>query len=325
MTDGELRDHALVRRDFAAGLPRGRFSGGLAHRSAADPAPSRGYAHRRQQSNSLRQLSTTAVANVNIHRSARRHQVISAMRLASLRSRLGRSRELRQETNAMRLTAPGRGRAAPTPHDRCRQVLTMLAVVTARVTGASALVAIALALGASGSAVTPARAADTLPLAELARPGRVLMLRHASAPGTGDPPNFKLGDCSTQRNLDAGGRAQATELGTRLARAGIGRAKVYSSQWCRCLETARLLKLGTPAELPALNSFFGRPEDRQPNVAALRSFLAGLPVDGLPVILVTHQVTISAITGEGAVSGGGHLLELNGSGSPRVLGRIEAN
>jgi len=61
------------------------------------------------------------------------------------------------------------------------------------------------------------------------------------------------------------------------------------------------------------------------NVAALRSFLAGLPVDGLPVILVTHQVTISAITGEGAVSGGGHLLELNGSGSPRVLGRIEAN
>jgi phosphohistidine phosphatase SixA len=171
----------------------------------------------------------------------------------------------------------------------------------------------------------PARAADTLPLTELARPGRVLMLRHANAPGVGDPPQFKLNDCTTQRNLDAVGRAQAAELGARLAGAGVTQARVYSSQWCRCLETARLLKLGAPAELPALNSFFGRSQDREPNLAALRRFLAGLPVNGPPVILVTHQVTISGITGEGTASGGGHLLQLNGSGTPKVLGPIEAN
>ena len=171
----------------------------------------------------------------------------------------------------------------------------------------------------------PAQAADTLPLTELARPGRVLMLRHATAPGVGDPPNFKLNDCATQRNLDTVGRAQAAELGARLARAGVTQAKIYSSQWCRCLETARLLKLGAPVALPALNSFFGRSQDREPNLAALREFLAGLPVGGPPVILVTHQVTIGGITGEGTASGGGHLLQLNGSGTPKVLGRIESN
>lgn len=185
---------------------------------------------------------------------------------------------------------------------------------------AAALAAAALALFASS-----ARAAEALPLAELAKPGRVLMLRHATAPGVGDPPNFKLGDCSTQRNLDAAGRAQATALGARLAAAGVTKARVYSSQWCRCLETARLLKVGSPVELPALNSFFGRPQDREANLAALRKFLAGLPVGGPPVILVTHQVTISGITGESTASGGGHLLELNGSGTPRVLGSVEAN
>lgn len=170
-----------------------------------------------------------------------------------------------------------------------------------------------------------ALAADPLPLAELDKPGRVLMLRHANAPGTGDPPNFKLGDCSTQRNLDAAGRAQAAKLGERLATAGIARAKVYSSQWCRCLDTARLLKLGPVNELPALNSFFGRTQDRDATLATLRAFLAGLPADGLPVVLVTHQFTINAFTGQGTVSGGGTVFAVNGSGAPRVLGEIEAN
>jgi broad specificity phosphatase PhoE len=180
--------------------------------------------------------------------------------------------------------------------------------------------AIALALFAFG-----AYAAEPLPPAELAKPGRVLMLRHASAPGVGDPPNFRLDDCSTQRNLDAAGRAQAAKLGERLATAGVTRAQVYSSQWCRCLETARLLQLGPVRELPALNSFYGRTEDRERILAALRAFLAGLPTDGPPVVLVTHQINISAFTGEGMASGGGAVIELNGSGAPRVLGEIRAN
>jgi len=170
-----------------------------------------------------------------------------------------------------------------------------------------------------------AGAAETVSLTELAKTGRVLMLRHANAPGTGDPATFRLDDCSTQRNLDVGGRAQATALGKRLAQAGVVAAKVYSSQWCRCLETARLLELGPVEPLPALNSFFGRPQERAATIATLRAFLAALPTRGPPVVLVTHQFTINAFTEGGTVSGGGSLFELNGTGAPRLLGAIEPN
>lgn len=182
-----------------------------------------------------------------------------------------------------------------------------------------------LAAAALAMIAGTAFAAGPLPLAELAKPGRVLILRHAVAPGVGDPSNFRLGDCTTQRNLDETGRRQAVALGQRLAQAGITRARVYSSQWCRTLETARLLKLGAVTELPALNSFFELTETRDANISALRKFLAALPVDGPPVVLVTHQVTISAITGSYASSGGGAILQLNGSGQPRLLGETRAN
>lgn len=166
-------------------------------------------------------------------------------------------------------------------------------------------------------------AAEFLPLAEAAKPGRLLMLRHANAPGTGDPSNFSLDDCSTQRNLDQFGRAQALALGQRLVLAGVKGAKVYSSQWCRCLDTARLLNLGAVEPLPALNSFYPRPEQREPRLESLRAFLAALPEQGPPVVLVTHQYTITAFTSAGTVSGGGSLFELNGSGAPRLLGAIK--
>lgn len=171
-------------------------------------------------------------------------------------------------------------------------------------------------------AAQAAWSADTVPLAEFARPGRVLMLRHAYAPGTGDPPQFKLDDCATQRNLDASGRAQATALGERLKKAGISSAKVYSSQWCRCLETARLLDLGSVTPQPALNSFYGRAEHRDARITALRGFLAGLPRNGPPVVLVTHQFTINAFTGAGTPSGGGSVFQLNGTTTPLWIGTI---
>ena len=178
-----------------------------------------------------------------------------------------------------------------------------------------------LALMASASrAAEPAEA-----LAKLARPGRVLLLRHANAPGIGDPPGFALGDCRSQRNLDAAGRSQAARLGARLRAAGVARAAVYSSQWCRCLETARLLRLGEVRELPVLNSFFGRPRERGRRVAALREFLAALPADGPPLVLVTHQVVITALSGGYAASGGGVILRLNGTRAPRALAEIEAD
>ncbi len=181
-----------------------------------------------------------------------------------------------------------------------------------------------VAAGSTSLLATGARSAPVLPLSELAKPGRVLMLRHANAPGIGDPPGFKLGDCSTQRVLDATGRAQAARLGGQIAQAGISKATVYSSQWCRCLETARLLKLGETIELAPLNSFFGRSSSREGQLAEVRWFLHALPKDGPLVVLVTHQVMITSFTNEGIASGAGAVFELAPGREPRLIGEIPA-
>jgi len=124
----------------------------------------------------------------------------------------------------------------------------------------------------------------------------MVVLRHARAPGTGDPPNFRLGDCSTQRNLSDAGRQQAARIGRRLREAGLAETKVYSSQWCRCLETARNLAAGPVVELPALNSFFEASDRERGQTEALRAWIASANLSR-PVVLVTHQVNITALTG----------------------------
>lgn len=171
----------------------------------------------------------------------------------------------------------------------------------------------------------PAALASPVPLSELAKPGSVLLLRHAIAPGVGDPPHFQLRDCNSQRNLDAAGRQQAARLGKRIAGIGIRGAQIYAGQWCRTLETARLLGLGPVSELPALNSFFGQPDKREGNLEGLRKFLAALPADGPLVILVTHQVTVTGITGIYPDSGGGAVLQLDGSPVQKVIGELQGN
>jgi len=153
--------------------------------------------------------------------------------------------------------------------------------------------------------------------------GHVLMLRHAHAPGFGDPPGFELDDCATQRNLDASGRAQAIAIGEWLLRQGVREAKVYSSQWCRSLETARLLNLGPVKPLPALNSFFERTHDRVGSLIALNAFFARQPADGPLIILVTHFVNIEAVAGFSVGSGEGVLLQLQVGAAPRVVGRVD--
>jgi broad specificity phosphatase PhoE len=153
----------------------------------------------------------------------------------------------------------------------------------------------------------------------LVQPGHVLLLRHANAPGVGDPPGMRIGDCATQRNLDERGRAQARKLGGRLRAAGINGAGVFTSQWCRCRETARLLAIGRVEDLPALNSFFEQPEAKVARIQMLRKFLDHLPRDGRPVVLVTHQMTITALTGDFPSSGEGMVLRLRpGGGFDRV-------
>ena len=102
------------------------------------------------------------------------------------------------------------------------------------------VIALSLMLSPGAVSVNPTTAAWE----QFARGKAVLLLRHALAPGNGDPVNFQVKDCSTQRNLAQEGRAQARQIGQRLRALGISEARVWSSQWCRCLETAKLLNLG---------------------------------------------------------------------------------
>ena len=168
---------------------------------------------------------------------------------------------------------------------------------------------------------TLAGAAD---LGMLKGPGHVLMLRHAYAPGTGDPANFDVERCETQRNLNDRGREQSRDWGDRFRDAGIEPSRMFSSQWCRCLETARLMGVGDVEPFWPLNSFFTQREDREKNLEALRDTFAALPTDGDVVVMVTHQVTITAITGRGVSSGEGWVLKLNGTREPEVVGSIPA-
>ncbi len=149
----------------------------------------------------------------------------------------------------------------------------------------------------------------------------VALIRHAMAPGVGDPPGFRLDDCSTQRNLSEEGRAQSLRIGRFFRSKGIQEGRLFSSQWCRCLETARLLGLGTVVELPLLNSFFEAFEKEREQTRQTRRFLASLPA-GPPVLLVTHQVNITALTGVTPASGEIVIFSVEQNGSGKVLGRV---
>ena len=163
-------------------------------------------------------------------------------------------------------------------------------------------------------------AADTR-FARLFQPGIVAIVRHAHAPGTGDSAKFVLDDCTTQRNLDVRGREQAREIGAAIRAAGVTVARVLTSQWCCCRDTARLLDLGPVEDLSALNSFFRNPARADRQTAELRRFLFGLP-PGETAILVTHYVNIRALTGRGAASGEVFLLKTGRDGTISVVDEI---
>ena len=145
-------------------------------------------------------------------------------------------------------------------------------------------------------------------------------MRHATAPGTGDPAEFRLGDCGTQRNLSAVGRDQARAIGTRLREAGVVPDVVATSQWCRARDTAELLALGPPEDWPEINSFFAGRGDRGAQTEATLARLAALPEEAV-VLLVTHQVNITALTGIVPQSGEIIVTRRDG-GALSVVGRL---
>jgi phosphohistidine phosphatase SixA len=161
------------------------------------------------------------------------------------------------------------------------------------------------------------------PALELARardPGIVTLIRHARAPGTGDPPGFTLGDCSTQRNLSEAGRMQATQLGKALRAVGVRDADVRSSQWCRCLDTARLLDVGQVGEDDYLNSFFRQGDEADATLRLRRAVLAKLN-SRRPLLLITHQVNITALTGVTPAEGEVVFVRATAAGTIEVVGR----
>ena len=148
------------------------------------------------------------------------------------------------------------------------------------------------------------------------------LLRHATAPGIGDPPDFELGKCSTQRNLSEDGINQAVKIGERFRANGIDKARVFSSQWCRCLETAKMLGLGPVEELPVLNSFFQKYEREELQTQMLKEWLAKQDLTK-PLLLVTHQVNITALTKVYPDSGEVIIVRQSNPGEFMVVGRFQ--
>ncbi|MCY1549583.1 hypothetical protein D9M68_857570 [compost metagenome] len=154
------------------------------------------------------------------------------------------------------------------------------------------------------------------------RDGRaVLLLRHATAPGIGDPANFQLGDCTTQRNLSQQGREEAQRWGKLLRSQWIEQPRIFSSRWCRAQDTASEMGVGAVEPLPALDSFFETRERAQQQTAELIEQLNAM-ARGAPIVLVSHQVNISALTEVYPASGEGLILALPLSAPAQVLARI---
>jgi phosphohistidine phosphatase SixA len=151
-----------------------------------------------------------------------------------------------------------------------------------------------------------AGATPTLPLAEVAARlsggGWLLMMRHAQTePGIGDPPGFRLDDCSTQRNLSAAGRDQARRAGEAIRAAGIRLDEVRNSRWCRCRDTATLA-FGASSDWSAIDSFFASRGNGAAQTAEVVQWAATIGTRR-NVMLVTHQVNIGGVMGTGASQG----------------------
>jgi len=185
--------------------------------------------------------------------------------------------------------------AIPFPINTNRSVRMMWAVCSFSM--------LAMLLTLMTTMLQPARA-DTL-AASLTSNDHVLLMRHASAPGTGDPPNFSLSDCTTQRNLSDSGKQQATKIGNWLRSQDVQHAVVYSSPWCRCIDTATLLDFGTVTREASLASFFNNRSETDIATAKLQAFVANalLKKKNQPLILVTHEVNITAYVGKFINSG----------------------
>lgn len=164
---------------------------------------------------------------------------------------------------------------------------------------------------------------------KLASSDHVLLMRHTLAPGVGDPVNYLLGDCNTQRNLSDEGRQQAVLVGNWLRQQDVKNAEVYSSEWCRCKDTAQLLGFSGWQIEASLASFFDDMHKAKKQNLQLQSFIAKkLKTKGSQaLILVTHHVNIFEYMGENIGSGDMVLAKVDAKGkmlSYQVISRPNA-
>ncbi|NJM90606.1 MAG: histidine phosphatase family protein [Hydrococcus sp. RU_2_2] len=154
--------------------------------------------------------------------------------------------------------------------------------------------------------------------------GYVILLRHAqTVPGTGDPPGFKLDDCSTQRNLSEEGKAQAVKIGDRFRQQQIPIDRVLSSQWCRCLDTAKLMNIGKVEPFPALNSFFDDRSTEAQQTERVRQFILHNQKTSGAIVMVTHQVNITALSGVVPQQGEAVVMQVRNGDRFQVVGQLD--
>lgn len=153
--------------------------------------------------------------------------------------------------------------------------------------------------------------------------GYIILIRHAvTEPGIGDPPGFKAGDCTTQRNLSAKGRSDAQVIGQAFKAREIPVRKVLSSRWCRCIDTAQLA-FGRVEPAAMLDSVFDRPETvRTEKVNAVLAYAAGGIGPG-NLVFVTHAQNIQALTGVSPSPGELVVVALESPKTLKVVGRLE--
>ena len=147
-------------------------------------------------------------------------------------------------------------------------------------------------------------------------------MRHADAPGAGDPQGYRLDDCSTQRNLSDKGRGQARALGDAFRAHAVPVGKVMSSQWCRCLEMARLMDVGAVEQVAAFNNAFVLSAQRDALTRAARAVLSQWTGPGA-LVVVTHGDNIGLLTGINPAQSE-IVIVRSASGKLSVIGRIGA-
>jgi broad specificity phosphatase PhoE len=152
----------------------------------------------------------------------------------------------------------------------------------------------------------------------------VILMRHAATePGLGDPAGFRIGECSTQRNLSEAGRDHARRVGQRFEAERVLIARVYTSPWCRCRDTA-MLAFGRAEDWAPLASFFDFPHHEAEYTERVRKRIGqyGRKSPGGNVVMVTHNVNIAALSRHSVATGEMVLMRADGCCNAKPVERL---